>query len=96
MKDTTEVRCHAVVRGLVQGVFFRRFVQEEARSLGLRGAVWNRPDGAVEIIAEGAKPAVEQFIVRARRGTPASRVDEVTTRWEALSGSYGGFSVEYR
>ncbi|MBN2537686.1 acylphosphatase [candidate division WOR-3 bacterium] len=95
MNEASETCCHVVVRGLVQGVFFRRFVQEEARGRELRGAVWNRPDGAVEVIAEGAKPAVEQLIERVRQGPPASRVDEVTTRWKDPSGAYRDFSVAH-
>jgi acylphosphatase len=40
-----------VVRGKVQNVGFRHFVSQRARSLGIRGEVWNRRDGAVELVA---------------------------------------------
>lgn len=42
-----------IVRGRVQGVGFRAFVQREAERLELRGEVWNRRDGGVELIAWG-------------------------------------------
>jgi acylphosphatase len=41
-----------VVRGRVQGVGFRYFTQQTARSMGVVGEVWNRGDGSVEAIAE--------------------------------------------
>jgi len=49
-------RLEAVVRGYVQGVGFRAFVAREARRLALAGEVANRPDGRVEVTAEGARP----------------------------------------
>ncbi|MBW2225118.1 MAG: acylphosphatase [Deltaproteobacteria bacterium] len=46
-------RIHLVVRGRVQGVYFRATAQREARQHGLSGWVKNRPDGSVEVVAEG-------------------------------------------
>lgn len=52
---------HMVVRGRVQGVFFRASAQREARRLGVCGWVRNRPDGALEIVAEGEEAAVRDL-----------------------------------
>jgi acylphosphatase len=46
-------RARFVVRGLVQGVNFRSAAVREATTRGVTGRVWNRDDGAVEIVAEG-------------------------------------------
>ncbi|TMG57453.1 MAG: acylphosphatase, partial [Chloroflexi bacterium] len=54
-------RLHAVVRGDVQGVGFRYYVQRKARQLGLPGWVRNNDDGSVELVAEGERDALEQL-----------------------------------
>src|SRR6185295_12554391 len=53
-----------VVGGRVQGVGFRYFVRTLARELKLAGRVWNRADGAVEVEAAGAEPALAEFARR--------------------------------
>ncbi len=50
--------CHYLVKGRVQGVGFRWFVQREAAEIGLRGWVRNTDDGHVEIVAAGEPDAV--------------------------------------
>lgn len=47
-----------VVRGRVQGVGFRFFVMTRARALGLTGEVWNRRDGAVEMVVYGPEASL--------------------------------------
>jgi len=56
---TDIVSLTATVRGRVQGVFFRAFVQRLARQLGISGYVRNLPDGSVEIRAEGEKSQLD-------------------------------------
>lgn len=66
-----------VVRGRVQGVGFRWFVQRTGARLGLGGHVRNLPDGSVETHARGDAPALEALEAALRKGPPASRVDAV-------------------
>jgi len=80
-------RVHLVVRGRVQGVFFRGAMQEEAERLGLTGWVRNRPDGTVEAEAEGPRDAVDALVAWAHRGPPAARVEDVTIAWQTPSGA---------
>lgn len=77
--EASVIRCQVVVKGRVQGVGFRWFVRERARSLGLSGCVGNRSDGAVEIEVEGGRIAVESLITDLRVGPPGARVDGVET-----------------
>ena len=70
-------RKHLLVRGLVQGVGFRWYALEAASRLGLGGWVRNRPDGAVELEAQGPAADVEEFAAAMRRGPTAARVDAV-------------------
>ena len=65
---------HIIVHGQVQGVWFRAGTKEKADELGLLGWVKNRPEGTVEIHAEGEKLQLERFIVWCRKGTPAANV----------------------
>jgi acylphosphatase len=68
---------HLEIRGRVQGVGFRWFVQREARALGLRGWVANRPDGNVELAAGGDALALGKLEQIARKGPPGAVVDGV-------------------
>jgi acylphosphatase len=85
----------ATVRGHVHGVFFRAFVERWAGELNLAGYVRNRPDGTLEVRAEGEKQQVEKLVEYLKTGTPASRVEKVITVWTAYSGTFSGFRVRY-
>jgi len=61
-------RRHVVVRGRVQGVGFRWFVREHARSLGLSGWVRNRLDGMVELEVEGPTEKVADLMTHVADG----------------------------
>jgi len=69
---------HLEIRGRVQGVGFRWFLQQQARALGLRGWVSNRPDGNVELAAAGEAEAVEKLARVAGKGPPGAFVETVT------------------
>ena len=84
-----------IVRGRVQGVFFRASAQREARRLGLSGWVRNRPDGAVEILAEGEEVAIRELSGWAQKGPGAARVERVDTRWRSFSGDFPDFRIVY-
>ena len=61
-----DVRARVFVSGRVQGVFFRYSCAREASDEGLRGTVRNLPDGRVEAVFQGPKPAVERLIAWCR------------------------------
>jgi len=71
------VRIHVAVRGRVQGVGFRWFVREAGRELGLSGWVCNRPDGSVEVAAEGDSVLLDRLRDALRRGPPGAVVTSV-------------------
>jgi len=89
------VSVKAVVRGYVQGVFFRHFVSRHADELGLTGYVRNLPGGAVEVVAEGERKNLEELISHLKVGPPSARVEKVVTVWSKYTGSYSGFRVRY-
>ena len=75
-EKTTEAR-RFVVRGRVQGVGFRWFVEREAHVLGIAGWVRNNGDGSVEVLAMGSGDQLLQLRSRLRSGPRAARVDDV-------------------
>jgi acylphosphatase len=91
MTDT--VRRRVVVRGEVQGVFFRDSTREEAQARGLSGSVTNRDDGAVEAVFEGPREAVEALVAFCREGPSRAHVEDVEVIEEEPEGSSGGFRV---
>ena len=66
-----------VVRGRVQGVGFRWFVEREADILGIAGWVRNNADGSVEVLAHGRRDQLSELRSRLREGPRAARVDAV-------------------
>ena len=66
-----------VVRGRVQGVGFRCFVEREAHMLGIAGWVRNNHDGSVEVLAMGTRDQLLGLGSRLRQGPRAARVDDV-------------------
>ena len=66
-----------VIRGRVQGVWFRESMRREAETLGVAGWVRNRADGTVEALVEGAPDAVERLVRCAHRGPVAAEVSGV-------------------
>lgn len=84
---------HVIVKGRVQGVFFRAATQREARRLGLTGWVRNRNDGSVELTAEGDESSLRQLCMWAERGPTAARVDDTIVRWRAYSGDFPDFRI---
>lgn len=82
-----------VVKGRVQGVGFRLFVEDAARRENLRGYVRNQHDSSVEVVAEGDLETVLRFEQALRRGPAGARVEEVETTETAPTGRFVAFSV---
>jgi acylphosphatase len=67
----------AVVRGRVQGVWFRASTAERATALGIRGRAENQADGSVLVHAAGDAAALDALVEWLHRGPPMARVDAV-------------------
>jgi len=89
-------RLSATVYGRVQGVFFRYFVRNEARGLGLKGYVRNLASSdAVEVQAEGEKPQLDRLLEQLKVGPPGAWVKRVEIDWSDYSGQFTNFSIRY-
>jgi len=93
MDATSQFRRY-VVKGRVQGVGFRWFVEREARLLGVGGWVRNREDGAVEVLASGTRAQLSSLYDRLREGPRAARIDGVEVDDAAPFGGYQTFQIE--
>jgi acylphosphatase len=82
-------RVRVVVRGRVQGVFFRAEARARADSLGLAGWIRNLPDGSVEALFEGEPELVESMVAWCRRGPSGAAVEQVVVESEEPTGETG-------
>ena len=88
-------RIHIFVTGRVQGVFFRQSARVIAIKNNVNGWVRNLDDGRVEIIAEGEKQNIDNFVIWCKTGPANSRVDEFELLNENFTGKFENFEVRY-
>jgi len=87
-------RVHAIVTGRVQGVSYRAATADAARRLGICGWVRNRPDGSVELEAEGAAEQIAALLEWCGRGPPSARVENVASTDLAATGVDTAFTIQ--
>jgi acylphosphatase len=85
-------RVRVVISGRVQGVWFRGWMEDQARRRGLDGWVRNRRDGTVEALFQGADREVDAMVELCWQGPPFATVFDVATH-EADSPAEPGFKV---
>lgn len=86
----------ATVYGRVQGVYFRYFVRNVARTLDLKGYARNLPDGdAVEVQAEGNKQQLHKLVEQLKIGPPSASVKRIEVNWSDPSGQFDDFGIRY-
>lgn len=83
------VRRRLIVRGRVQGVFFRDSLRRLAQQRQVAGWVSNRPDGAVEAVLEGDEDAIQRLVEFAHRGPRGAQVESVDVFNEEPEGLTG-------
>jgi acylphosphatase len=86
-------RLHLILRGRVQGVFFRRATLDEAQALGITGWVRNLASGEVEIVAEGRRDHLKVLSAWAQIGPPGARVEDAVEEWEDFRNEFSSFRV---
>lgn len=78
--DRPVVARHLKITGRVQGVWYRNWTVDTARSHGIAGWVRNRLDDSVEARVEGTPDAIADFLVLAHEGPPAAMVTEIAVQ----------------
>ena len=89
----TNLRFRATIYGKVQGVGFRYFVLENSKIMNVTGWVRNRFNGTVEIVSEGKKSNLEEFLTVLNQGPPSSNVSEVEVEWLDASNEFSSFKI---
>jgi acylphosphatase len=88
MKHTFSI----TVKGIVQGVYYRKYCKDTALKLGITGEVRNLPDGDVHIIATGTEPQLNEFVEWCNRGPDTSVVASVKIEEISLK-EFGSFRI---
>ena len=91
----SDIRVRLIIYGRVQGVWFRDSTRREALMLELCGWIKNRPDGSVEVLAEGPEENVEKLIKYCHQGpahAQVSNVDEIREEW---MGEFISFDIRF-
>lgn len=86
-------RLHIIVKGIVQGVFFRASTRRKADELGLVGWVRNMDDGSVEIVAEGENHKLQELLLWCGKGPGGAAVEEVIPQWMPGKQEFRTFEV---
>lgn len=89
--STAEVRLTAWVHGRVQGVGFRWWTRSRALELGLTGYAANKPDGRVQVVAQGPRERCEQLLDLLNSGDTPGAVDKVLADWSDAGEQITGF-----
>lgn len=89
------IRVNLIIEGRVQGVWFRESTRKEAERMGVCGWVRNRPEGTVEVVAEGPEEEVRKLMEWCRHGPPSARVLRVHEGEAAFQGEFTEFDVVY-
>jgi acylphosphatase len=92
MLGESDVRLTAWVHGYVQGVGFRWWTRSRALELGLTGYAANKPDGRVQVVAQGPRDACERLLELLKGGETPGQVDTVIADWSEPADAITGFT----
>lgn len=84
---------HIIVKGRVQGVYFRAYTQKQAVKLNVNGFVRNLDDGSVEIVATGQTEDLEKLVAWCHKGPVLAKVNEVIVNPQQTHEHFEGFEI---
>lgn len=84
---------HIIVKGRVQGVYFRAYTQKQAVKLNINGFVRNLPDGSVEIVASGHPDELQKLAAWCHKGSLLAKVSQVIVNVHADVEQFDGFEI---
>ena len=92
MQGLADARLTAWVRGDVQGVGFRWWTRSRALELGLTGFASNRPDGGVQVVAQGPRDSCQRLLDLLEGGSTPGQVEKVVAEWSEVGDAFTGFT----
>lgn len=87
-------RVHVIIKGNVQGVFFRAHISEHAKVLGINGWVKNTEEG-VEAVFEGENEKIKDMLEFCALGPKGARVKKIDVAEQSYAGEFDDFIIEY-
>ena len=93
MADKIQIK--VIIKGRVQGVFYRAETKNTADKLGINGYVKNLPDGSVGAVFEGDSPVVTQMLEWCNKGPMAARVENVQVEQVDVLSNFETFIIRY-
>jgi len=88
-------RIKLIIKGRVQGIFYRKITQKTAISLGIIGYVRNLPDGSVEVVAEAPEQKLKELIGFCRKGPERAVVTNIQIQFSEPKNEFTTFSIRY-
>ena len=88
-------RAEILVRGVVQGVYFRYTAKRKADEFSVKGVVRNLSDGGVQVICEGAEEDIARLLDWCKRGPAGAVVEHVDVAWGTHKGEFTDFRIAY-
>ncbi|RDH74587.1 acylphosphatase [Mycolicibacterium moriokaense] len=92
MQELAEVRLTAWVHGFVQGVGFRWWTRSRALELGLTGFAANKPDGRVQVVAQGPRESCQRLLDLLESENTPGQVIKVIADWSEVGDAIAGFT----
>lgn len=93
MSDLSSARI--IVKGIVQGVGYRFFVERVAPEYNLRGYVKNLDNGDVEVLVEGEKGLILDFVKELQIGPRSAKVTDLRLQWLPYQQKFDHFGIEW-
>lgn len=87
------VELYAIIKGKVQGVGYRAYVEGAANELKLSGYARNMPDRTVEVVAQGDQQVLKEFVEYLNEGSLLANVETVEVEWRSVKREYDDFSL---
>ena len=88
-------RVAVLVSGIVQGVFYRDYINKKAKKLGITGFIKNEADGRVLAVAEGEEEKLKEFVRWVKRGPLLAQVEKIEVKWGKARGEFTDFETRY-
>jgi acylphosphatase len=94
MPNKTQIK--VIIKGRVQGVFYRAETKNTADQLGIKGYVKNLANGSVEAVFDGDRPAVVQMVEWCNKGPAAAKVEKVLVEKVDTPLNFETFEIRYQ
>jgi acylphosphatase len=86
---------HLIIKGTVQGVFYRQSTKQKAEELGVYGVVKNLENGDVDVVAEGEEDKLKMLLDWCWKGPENSDVEDIIVKWRSCENKYSAFRILY-